>query len=381
MDGPRPPTSRGVPHLRNAPDPILYLFYHSSNEEYVESEEYTLPTKQHRTMSHSGEFSRIIWFLKCTIWLLWHTAFCFYVVLLILRKSHVFRMLVQILRSPSVIIPTGMTATQRTIPTGRTATRRTATRRTSPRLSDCESEEEFVPLDTSLDSDENITKYVKCHRARTTPGISSFVWRKWENEPRSFNFTAAPGVKVPDPGCWIKLCRGLREVPDRGTLRKDRSRDKSENTSSNVTCLMVWKYIFTISPALALANMIFSTPILFLLKIRCTASSNETRPLVWRPFDVVSDFPVDNDRFYAFASALHFADNQANRPADDQHQKFRPIVDVLNQQFRSFFVPNRVVSIDENLWAFKGCHQVYSLSQTKEHAGVWKSISSAWAMD
>jgi len=66
-------------------------------------------------------------------------------------------------------------------------------------LSDCESEEDFVPLDdTSLDSDENLAEYVRRRRARTAPGISSFVWRKRENEPRRFDFTAAPGVKVPD---------------------------------------------------------------------------------------------------------------------------------------------------------------------------------------
>jgi len=62
-----------------------------------------------------------------------------------------------------------------------------------------ESEEDFVPLDdTSLDSDENLAEYVRRRRARTAPGISSFVWRKRENEPRRFDFTAAPGVKVPD---------------------------------------------------------------------------------------------------------------------------------------------------------------------------------------
>jgi len=37
-------------------------------------------------------------------------------------------------------------------------------------LSDCESEEDFVPLgDTSLDSDENLAEYVRRRRARTAP--------------------------------------------------------------------------------------------------------------------------------------------------------------------------------------------------------------------
>jgi len=66
-------------------------------------------------------------------------------------------------------------------------------------LSDCESEEDFVPLDdTSLDSDDTLAEYVRRRKACTAPGISSFVWRKRENEPRRFDFTAAPGVKVPD---------------------------------------------------------------------------------------------------------------------------------------------------------------------------------------
>lgn len=48
----------------------------------------------------------------------------------------------------------------------------------------------FVPRDdTSLDSDENLTDYVRRRWDRNAPGTSSFTWRKRENYPRRFEFT------------------------------------------------------------------------------------------------------------------------------------------------------------------------------------------------
>ncbi|ROT77722.1 putative piggyBac transposable element-derived protein 4 [Penaeus vannamei] len=90
-----------------------------------------------------------------------------------------------------------------------------------------------------------------------------------------------------------------------------------------------------------------------------TVQEANARLLVSRPSDVVGDFPDQ------LTAALHFADNQAERQADDRLWKLRPVVDVLDRQFREVFVPNKVVSIDESLWAFKGRHQALQFVPNK----------------
>lgn len=63
------------------------------------------------------------------------------------------------------------------------------------------------------------------------------------------------------------------------------------------------------------------------------------------------------DRFDAITSALHFIDNGADHPAVDRLWKLRPVIDALDKQFSSIFVPNKLISVDEILWGFSGCHQ------------------------
>lgn len=61
VDDPRLLTCRGLPHLRHAPDLLLYLFHHSSDEECVEpDEEYTPPTKQRMAEDHFIFFHHLI---------------------------------------------------------------------------------------------------------------------------------------------------------------------------------------------------------------------------------------------------------------------------------------------------------------------------------
>jgi len=85
------------------------------------------------------------------------------------------------------------------------------------------------------------------------------------------------------------------------------------------------------------------------------------------PLMSLAIFPqmMSRDRFDQLTAALHFADNQAERQADDRLWKLRPVVDVLDRQFREVFVPNKVVSIDESLWAFKGRHQALQFVPNK----------------
>lgn len=74
---------------------------------------------------------------------------------------------------------------------------------------------------------------------------------------------------------------------------------------------------------------------------------------------------VTRDRFDALTFALHFTDNEGEHDAEDMLWKLRPVLGVLESTFRSVFVPNKNVTVDESFWAFKGRHHAlqYNLSK------------------
>ncbi|XP_037774856.1 piggyBac transposable element-derived protein 4-like [Penaeus monodon] len=69
------------------------------------------------------------------------------------------------------------------------------------------------------------------------------------------------------------------------------------------------------------------------------------------------------DRYDALTSALHFADNEEEHPAEDRLWKLRPVLDVLESTYRS--VPNKSVTVDKSLWAFKGRHHALQYNPSK----------------
>ncbi|ROT79230.1 piggyBac transposase Uribo2 [Penaeus vannamei] len=293
VDDPRPSTSRGVPRLRDAPDPLLYTFCHSSDEECGDSEEeYTPPAKHRRTKDHSDPH-----FGDDSDW-------------------------------------------------------EGSDSKDESELSDCESEEDFVPLDdTSLDYDENLAEYVRRRWARTAPGISSFVWRKRENEPRRFDFTTAPGVKVPDLDAESTPEEVFRQFLMQELYVAQNPRTRSAHTKGweDTTVKEVRTYL----------------GLRFLMGLQ----SKRQMRVFWSRDPLMSSaiFPqtMSRDRFDQLTAALHFTDSQAERQADDRLWKLRPVVDVLDRQFREVFVPNKVVSIDESLWAFKERHQALQFVPNK----------------
>ncbi|XP_037804848.1 piggyBac transposable element-derived protein 2-like [Penaeus monodon] len=74
---------------------------------------------------------------------------------------------------------------------------------------------------------------------------------------------------------------------------------------------------------------------------------------------------MTRDRYDALTSALHFADNEGEHPAEDRLWKLRPVLDVLESTYRSAFVPNKNVTVDESLWAFKGRHHALQYNPSK----------------
>ncbi|XP_037774250.1 uncharacterized protein LOC119570673 [Penaeus monodon] len=137
VDDPQPSTS-GIQRLRNAPDPLLYLY--STDEE-----DYTPPLKLPRTSDLS-----------------------------------------------EVEISTRFDGDDSDWEGSEFDTEESGV--------DDDSDEDFdyVPLvDTSLDSDEPLTEYVRRHWERNAPGTPSFCWSKRENFVRRHCFEGTPGVKHP----------------------------------------------------------------------------------------------------------------------------------------------------------------------------------------
>ncbi|ROT74711.1 hypothetical protein C7M84_006773 [Penaeus vannamei] len=88
---------------------------------------------------------------------------------------------------------------------------------------------------------------------------------------------------------------------------------------------------------------------------------------------------MTQDRFDSLTSAIHFVDNEEERQGDDRLWKVRPVLDVLDETFRTVFIPNKIITVDESLWAFKGRHHAvqYNLSKrARRGMKVYKLCSS-----
>jgi len=62
---------------------------------------------------------------------------------------------------------------------------------------------------------------------------------------------------------------------------------------------------------------------------------------------------MSRNRFLAISQFLHFANNSLN-PGTDKLFKIRAVVQHLQEKFRTSFIPDRFVSIDESLLLWKG---------------------------
>ena len=60
------------------------------------------------------------------------------------------------------------------------------------------------------------------------------------------------------------------------------------------------------------------------------------------------------DRFEAIQHMIHFADNEEDRVEEDRVWKLRTVIDLLNYQCSTVYIPRQIVSVDESLWNFKG---------------------------
>ena len=65
---------------------------------------------------------------------------------------------------------------------------------------------------------------------------------------------------------------------------------------------------------------------------------------------------MSRDKFELIRSHLHFTDNEDARAKTDRYWKIRPVLDILDERFRTVYVPSQKVCIDESLLLYRGRH-------------------------
>ncbi|XP_063585093.1 piggyBac transposable element-derived protein 4-like [Penaeus indicus] len=216
--------------------------------------------------------------------------------------------------------------------------------------SNLEDESELSNSESDIDS-VSLMSVNRCDR--NAPGTSSFVWRKMENNPQRFDFTATPGVKLPNLDAASRPETIFSKFLTKELLEKivqETNRYASQYMKTPFVNMKAWEDI-TVHEFRAYLGL------LFLMGLQSMPYMQD----FWSHDPLISSLifsqTMSRDRFDAITLALHFVDNEADHPAVDRLWKLRPVIDVLDKQFSSIFVPNKLISVDEILWDVSGCHQ------------------------
>ena len=238
--------------------------------------------------------------------------------------------------------------------------------------SDLELEEmvrDVVPLDyvashdTSIDSDEPLSEAARRQSLRNAPGSAG--WRGWfreENVPRRHGFSGTPGV---DEALGLEEDSTPKEIFDCffppelwNTMATETNRYATQHPMHLSSHMKAWenatveeleKYV-----GLRLLMGIQPRP-----TYRHYWSSN---PLVSSP---VFSETMTRDRYAQLTANLHFSDNEDPTSREDRLWKLRPVVSTLQRTFKEVFTPERKISIDESLWAYRGRHHAVQYNPSK----------------
>ena len=63
---------------------------------------------------------------------------------------------------------------------------------------------------------------------------------------------------------------------------------------------------------------------------------------------------MSRDKFHSIRTFLHFSDNQDPKAGKDRYWKIRPVIDILDERFRTVYTPAQKVCIDESLFLYRG---------------------------
>ncbi|ROT63945.1 hypothetical protein C7M84_018134 [Penaeus vannamei] len=218
-------------------------------------------------------------------------------------------------------------------------------------LSSSEDDLDYVSVvDTTLDADEPLARYLERIVYRNAPGTPNFRWRKKDNFPRKVAFSGDPGFKVP-------LTVESTPLDIFSYLMTD---DVIDHIVSETNLYAVAR------PPAASPHMRRWTPT-SRQEVKAYFGLRLLMGMVRLPSfrDYWSTDPgfrqtlmtevMTRDRFDQLTTHLHFAHLEEGAPLpEDRMWKLRPVVDALNESFRTIFVSGQDITVDESLWKFRG---------------------------
>ncbi|XP_038071966.1 piggyBac transposable element-derived protein 4-like [Patiria miniata] len=212
--------------------------------------------------------------------------------------------------------------------------------------SDSESEQSSEIESSDSDSDEQVPLATLEKRAKTTQSIR---WKDTDNFPRRFGCHGTTGVQVPGlnelseateifenffpPELVAHIAdetnRYAALKPKRQSPSPSHMREWFDTTPDEMSVFLAMTIIIGIMPKPD-------------LKLYWTRD-----PVFETPF-----FPntMPRDRFMELLFHLHLRQADTN----DRLYKVRPVIDTLTENFKSVYLPDSRISMDESLWKFKG---------------------------
>ncbi|ROT76067.1 hypothetical protein C7M84_005377 [Penaeus vannamei] len=196
--------------------------------------------------------------------------------------------------------------------------------------------------DTSIDSDEPLSAVARRFAMRNAPGTPGFVWKKKRPFVRRHPFQGVPGV---EEACLLHADSTAREILDCfltpelwDTMTRPVTPSSHMKTWENTTVEELQSFIG--------------------LRLLMGLQPRPHSRYYWSKNRLLSSsvFPetMTRDRFDLLQSRLHFSDNEDPRADTDRLWKLRPVLDILDTTFKTVYIPDRKIVVDESLWAFRG---------------------------
>ena len=74
---------------------------------------------------------------------------------------------------------------------------------------------------------------------------------------------------------------------------------------------------------------------------------------------------MSREKFDRIKAHLHFSDNMDPKAKTDRYWKIRPVIDILDERFRTVYIPAQKICIDESLFLYRGRHHAVQFLASK----------------
>ncbi|MEL7520969.1 MAG: hypothetical protein AAGJ80_04955, partial [Cyanobacteria bacterium J06553_1] len=233
---------------------------------------------------------------------------------------------------------------------------------------DMDEELDYVsPHDSSMDSDTPLSVYrdsfVQEKVADGAPGTDDFQWseEKEENFAKRYGFSGTPGVKV----AHLSANSTPREFFDCfftpnlwKTMKLETNRYAAQHPPKDSGHMKTWVDVDEkeLQTYLGLRLLMGVKPLPSYRDYWSTRASLG---------DSFVKKTMPRDRFDAITSHLHFTNNEDQGLAGDRLRKLRPVVDVLAKTFKTVYVPEKEVTVDESLFRYRGRFHAIQFNPSK----------------